>query len=590
MKIYEIQTATFYELDVRKHAGEEISTCPKCSAERKKKTIKCFSWNHEKQVGRCSHCESSFVIKREMIQEKIYARPKFNNRTELSTGMVDWFFKRGISQQTLIDLQICEGKEYMPQLEKEVNTIQFNYFRQGNLVNIKYRDGRKNFKLVKDAELIMYNLDSIAGSEECIITEGEIDTLSWHEAGFKNVVSVPNGASKNQKLEYLDNCFEYFENKTKIYLATDSDEAGKSLRDELARRLGYERCFKLDYGDYKDSNEYLVANGTESLKSLLNASKEYPIKGVFTIEDVWDDIEDIYNNGLPKGDKTGDAQLDEYIGFMAGELTMVTGIPGDGKSIYLDQISLGLCIHSDWKFAICSPESYPMAFYYTRLIKRATGRKFSKANINRDELKICGEWIKDRYSLISPEDGFHLDAILSTAKQLVMRKGIKGLILDPWNRIESSMPAGYNEGKWVVECLLKIIKFAQSTGVHVFLVAHPTKMSKNADNSNYTVPNLYSISGSAHFFNMTQNGFTIFRNRVTNQTEVHIQKVKWEHLGKTGQIDYTYDVDTARFFVPGVTDPSKSWIENVGDAPKENYISALQPSALFESAYEEPPF
>ncbi|MFA5243689.1 MAG: bifunctional DNA primase/helicase [Pedobacter sp.] len=484
---------------------------------------------------------------------------------------VDWFFKRGISQQTLIDFKITQSEEWMPQTGKKERCIQFNYFRSEELVNIKYRTGHKHFKLFKDAELIMYNIDSIVDSDECIICEGEIDAMSWHEAGFKNVVSVPNGASKGARLEYIDNCYKYFEHKTKIFLSTDNDEPGIALRDELCRRFGIERCYKVNLGDYKDANEALQ-NG---FKLTLDTATIFPIEGVFTINDVWDDIEDIYNHGLPAGDKTGDIGLDNHIGFMPGELTMVTGIPGHGKSIYLDQVSVGLAINSNWSFAVCSPESYPIGFYYTRLIKRILGKKFSKYNITPGELQEVKDWIADRYNIIMPGSGFNLDTILEKAKALVLRKGIKGLIIDPWNRIENNI----SEGKDIISNLLKIINFNQQTGVHTFLVAHPTKMPKKEDGINYVIPNLYSISGSAHFFNMTQNGMTVYRNYSTQETEVYIQKVKWEHLGKIGQVNYKYMEENARFVGEGI-EPYASWI-----AKKE--LTAIQPNLNFDKNEEE---
>lgn len=584
MQIHELSTGTDFTIEPKRSAGEEQMICPKCSHLRKKKTIKCFSWNNEKNVGHCAHCESSFVIKTEYINpKKEYFVPVFINKTELSKSMVDWFFGRGISQSTLVDFKITEGEEFMPQDGRKMNTVQFNYFKKGILTNVKYRTGNKHFKLVKDAELILFNIDAIEKSTEVLITEGEIDAMSWHQAGYKFAVSVPNGASKNAKMEWLDNCFDYFKNKEVIYIATDNDERGIELRDELARRLGYERCRKIDFKEFKDSNEYLCHKNEESLLDLIKQAKDYPIQGVFTIDDEWEGILDIYHNGMPKGDKTGDRNFDEHMGCMPGELTMVTGIPGHGKSIYLDQISIGLCINSSWRFGICSPESHPMSFYFTRLIKRLLGKKFSKANISLDELNDSRDWVKDRYHLIKPEKGYSLDEILSSAKQLVTRKGIKGLILDPWNRIENTKPNGMQDGEWIVSCLVKIISFAQATGVHVFLVAHPTKMPKNADGSNFIVPNLYSISGSAHFFNMTQNGLTIYRNMVTNMTEVHFQKVKWEHLGKTGMVEYLYNEENARFYIPG-DNPNFSWLEK-----KENEnLNTIKPNMLFDE--QESPF
>lgn len=588
MIVHEITTNTDYDLEVRKNSGEELMLCPKCSHLRQKKTVKCLSFNHNKNVGRCNHCEAHFVLKKEFIpmqENKVYVLPKFNNQTTLSDNAVNYFFKRGISQKTLTDFKISEGMEYMPQTEKNENTLQFNYFRYDQLVNIKYRDGRKNFKLVKDAELIPYNVNSIIGKNEIIICEGEIDAMSWHEAGFESVISVPNGA--NIKLDWLDTYADVFERAERIYLSTDNDDKGFILRDELARRLGYDKCLKVDFSEHKDANEYLVAKGKESLLETLKMAKEFPLVGVFGIDDCWDDIMHIYHNGMPTGYKSGDRQFDEHLGCMPGELTMVTGIPGHGKSIYLDQISIGLCINEDWKFGVCSPESHPMSFYFTRLIKRLVGKKFSKFNIDENMLMLAKDWVKDRYNLIKPDDGYSLDSILNSAKSLVLRKGIKGLILDPWNRIENTKPNGMQEGEWVVQCLVKIITFAQKTGVHVFLVAHPTKMPKVADGSNFIVPNLYSISGSAHFFNMTQNGFTIFRNMATDMTEVHFQKVKWEHLGHTGIATYLYNSENARFYEPG-DDPNINWLIKKEHPIPEVQVYTMQPSQLFDE--QDAPF
>lgn len=586
-----IERLTALGIDLKKIRGNSgVTICPKCSHERKKKNVPCLSVTIDTGLYNCHHCDWSGCVNetQKMEVKKEYFKPVFTNRTELSEKEVNYFFKRGISQDTLLKMKVTSGLEYMPQVSKQTNTIQFNYFREGNLINVKYRDGAKNFKLVKDAELIFYNLDAIKDTTWCIITEGESDCLSWIESGVNEVVSVPNGASKgSQRLEYLDNCYTYFENKEKIYIATDNDEAGRSLRDELSRRLGIDRCFWLDFGIVKDSNEYLTTFNGKKLISLLESAKEFSIEGVFTISDVWEDIEDIYNNGMPKGARTGDKLFDDHLGLMPGELTMVTGIPGHGKSIYLDQISLKLCLNENASFAICSPESHPTAFYYTRLIKRLLGKKFSKHNITLSELIECREWIKNRYNLISPPKGYDLDEILEKARLLVLKKGIKYLIIDPWNRIESTMPNGYNPMKWVQERLDKIIRFNQKNGVHTFLVAHPTKMTKPKDSEIYSVPNLYSISGSADFFNMTQNGLTVYRNFETGKTEVHFQKIKWEHLGKIGVVEYTYHEENARFYNQGIEDPDISWLP-MKDKQAELNINNIQSIEKINISYIDP--
>jgi len=142
----------------------------------------------------------------------------------------------------------------MPQTGKTENTIQFNYFVGSQLINVKYRDGRKNFKLYKGAEKVFYNINSIVGYDSCVITEGEMDVLALHEAGIRNAISVPNGATiTHNNLDYLDNCIDYFEDKKKIILALDTDAPGLALRTEFVRRLGAEACFLVDFEDCKDA-------------------------------------------------------------------------------------------------------------------------------------------------------------------------------------------------------------------------------------------------------------------------------------------------------------------------------------------------
>ena len=147
---------------------------------------------------------------------------------------------RGIPAQAVAYMKISSSQELMPQTGKKENCICFNYFEENELINTKYRDGRKNFKMITGAELIPYNIDGIAGTPQCIITEGEIDLLSFLAIGRTDVVSVPNGAGSN--LTWLDRFVEtHFEDKEVIFLAVDADEKGRQLQQELLRRLGLER-------------------------------------------------------------------------------------------------------------------------------------------------------------------------------------------------------------------------------------------------------------------------------------------------------------------------------------------------------------
>ena len=251
--------------------GKKQGICPLCSHDRKPKNqnAKCASYDWDRGLGTCHNCNTSFQLhtyQRKGASEKVYVRPTEVKHNPPASKVVEWFKTRGISQQTLTDLKIGEGPEYMPQTGKTENVIKFNYFMGDQLINVKYRDGRKNFKLYKGAEKVFYNMNSIVGYEYCIITEGEMDVLALHEAGIPNSISVPNGATLNSNnLDYLDNCIDYFEDKEKVILAVDSDEAGQALQQELVRRLGAEVCYLATFDDCKDANEYLIKYGKEKL-------------------------------------------------------------------------------------------------------------------------------------------------------------------------------------------------------------------------------------------------------------------------------------------------------------------------------------
>ena len=109
-----------------------------------------------------------------------------------------------------------------------------------------------------------------------------MDVLAYHEAGITNVISVPNGATLNHNnLDYLDNCIDYFEDKTKIILAVDADEPGQMLKQEFVRRLGAENCYLVDFQDCKDANEYLVKYGKKELRDAIHNAHQHLLLQLF---------------------------------------------------------------------------------------------------------------------------------------------------------------------------------------------------------------------------------------------------------------------------------------------------------------------
>jgi twinkle protein len=555
-RIINLQTKREFIIDLKNATGENAMPCPECSGDRKKKTAKSFSWDGQKGIGNCLHCGAKFGKKLEgtykpnELQKPIYSRPEWRNITDLEDDVLKFFTDRGLSQRVVNQVKITQGRTFFPQLEKEAKCIEFNYFRDTELINVKYRGPKKSFKLYKDAELIFYNLDSMKDMDYVIITEGEVDALSYIEAGYDSVISVPNGATKSaqQKLVYLDNCIDLFDEVKTIFIATDDDEPGRVLQEELARRLGKYRCRKVSFLGCKDANELLMKEPL-ALQDTITQSEPYPIDGVLTVDNLSDDIWRLKREGLKPGCDISIPCFNELLTFDPGYLTVVTGIPNHGKSEFLDQIMVDLSIKHGWRFGIFSPENYPLQLHFSKIASKLVGERFN--DMADHKVIQAMDYYRDNFFYIVPKEDNSVESIIEHATQLVKRYGINGLIIDAWNKLDHDFAS--NETTYIGKQLDLIINFAHKFGVHIFVVAHPTKMQRDKGNGPYLVPTLYDMAGSAHFFNKSHNGISVYRHFFedgSSSPEVFVQKVKFKHWGRQGSVALQYDIDSGRFYQP----------------------------------------
>lgn len=573
-----------------KRSGKIKTFCPQCHQTRRDKRDKSLSVDLDKGVWNCHYCgwggtvnqfdfDDSPEAKRRWMEQQpwynphrikkqrpVYKKPEARPQMDLSDKAIAWFASRGISKATLEACRVTEGQEWMPQKNGNANTVQFNYYLNGELVNTKFRTGDKCFKLVSGARLIPYLIDNIRGEKECIITEGEMDALSFYEVGLHNVVSVPNGANAN--LDYLDDFIEdFFDDKETIYIASDTDTKGVELRDELLRRFGAERCKVLEYGDgCKDANEHLMKFGGQSLAEVVRNAPDIKLEGVFTVSDFEDSLDALFEHGLQKGVTIGHDNFDRLCSFETKRLCIITGVPSSGKSEFIDEIAERLNMRYGWRFAFFSPENAPLELHASKLIEKFTGKKFDKEHLTYGEYKQVKQHLETNFYFISPKSDFRVDTILEKAKFLVRRKGIKALVIDPYNRLEDESE-GEQETKYISRLLDKLTNFAQQHDVLVILMAHPTKMRKDKDGEP-EVPTLYDISGSANFNNKADFGIVVHRNRVENTVEIHVQKVRFRHLGEVGTALFKYNLNNGRYV------PYTNGIEPVWD--NENHIIADQ--------------
>ena len=518
--------------------GKAQGICPLCSHDRQPKNQKaeCASYDWERGLGTCHNCNTTFQLhtyQRKGASEKVYVRPDNIVLEPVKDKVTEWFKSRGISQRTLDDLNVSQGPEWMPQTGKTENTIQFNYIMGDQVINVKYRDGRKNFKLYKGAEKIFYNINSVIGYEYCVITEGEMDVLAFHEAGIKNVVSVPNGATLgNNNLDYLDNCIDYFDDKEKIILAVDSDDAGQALQQELVRRLGAEVCFLADFEECKDANEYLIKYGKEKLAERISRARPVPLENVTTFRDIENEVTDFVTNGFKPGFQIGLPNFDDIFSTYTGQFITVTGIPSSGKSDFVDQMVVGYNANYGWKTAFASPENAPTYLHAHKLMRKTWGDMPTRSDIGTDKWKQVAEHVNDNYFFIDMER-YTLESVLRKGAELVKRKGIKCLVIDPFNKVRDVDCKTEDVNRYTMEYLTKIEMFAKKYDVLVFIVAHPTKMYKDKDGK-IEEPTMYNIKGGGEWYDASYHGILVHRNYEEKTVKAKILKVKFQNLGENG--------------------------------------------------------
>ena len=540
--------------------GQQYTVCPQCSESRKKTQDKCLSVDTDRQIWNCHHCHWTGKLKKNIelpsrTPKPRFIKPNWKSNDSLPEKVVKYFEERGISEATLKCNDIQYVTEiYFPQVKGKRGAICFLYKRNKEIVNVKYRSGEKHFKQETGAEKIFYGLDDIDGKgHTLIITEGEIDKLSFDEIRYNFSVSVPDGApapgTKNfrTKFEYLENCKSEIAHITDFILAVDNDPAGQTLEYELARRLGFEKCLRVTYPeDCKDANEVLVKHGEEGLKRLIGLAKPFPVVGVNGVEDLHGDLIKLYRNGYATVYETGWSSVDKLYKVRPGEMTILTGYTGHGKSEFLDALLVNLAMLHDWSFGVCSLENLPYERQVKKLAEKVSGKPFFSdkgERMTETELLNAESFLQEHFYFINP-DRVEIDEILKIGKALIFRHGIHGLVIDPYNELDHKRQPGMTETEYVSQFLSIIRRFARMNNIAVWVVAHPTKPNRDGI---IEAPTAYDISGSANWANKADNALSVFRGQ-DNEVQIHVTKIRFKEVGHIGRVDLKYENKSGRYF------------------------------------------
>lgn len=548
--------------------GRQIKVvCPFCHNARTNKRDRSLSIHTETLAYHCHYCGAKGYLKsrtenflkehtiRMKPQKKTYTRPPQKNldeKSHFSASFMEYINSRGISEKTLIEARVTQEVEFIPQIKQKAGCIAFNYYLEEELINTKFRTRGKDFKLISGAQLIPYNINSISeekyGEDEeryAIITEGEFDALTYIECGYSHVVSMPNGANSNT--EWLDDFIEsHFDKLDVIYISSDNDRKGIEARDELIRRFGKENCRIIEYPkDCKDINEVLVKHGRDAVCSCFDNYIEQEMDGVLNLYDVEESLDTLFRKGLENGATLGIPNLDGILSFQTGMLNVVTGVPSHGKTYMLNYIIVRLNILHGWKTAIFSHEFVPVSLHASQIIETLGGKRFNSNNYNLQVYEKMKEYVSNNFFWLDPNDT-DINSVLDRARYLIKKKGIKSLVIDPFNSLRDKERRNAKQDEYISEFLQNIREFARKYNVSVFLVMHPTKLNK-LENGLYPVCDLYNCKGASEIYDKADIGLTVWRNEKEEYAELHITKIKFRHLGSKGYATFKFNLNNGRY-------------------------------------------
>lgn len=512
-------------------------TCPKCSHARKKSKDKCLGITFEGEIVKyhCFNdgCDFEGIISNDkyikpIAIKKTYTLPKAPVVKTNKERVYEYFQKRGISKETVdaFKVELSDRQE-----------IVFPFIRDDKVVNYKYRDSKKKFRQEKNTESIFFGMHLINPEiKELVICEGEIDAMSFYEAGIQ-AVSVPQGATE-KKMEYIDNCFEWLDSFDSYVIAVDKDPAGEILKENLLNRLEKYKCKIVDWGVYsidgKDANDFLKSKdgGVSVLKEAVEIAKITNIEGIETFGSAKSKIMDFYRNGYTSGVSTGFNNVDKIFKIKTGNLMIITGIPASGKSFFADNLIFNLTQSDGWKHLICTMEN-SIENHFSRFAEMYKKKSFDKKNHNsmtEKEVSESMDFLDMNFYRFTLDKRWKIEEIIKKAIYCVKRYGVKTLTIDPYNRLDNDYSKHSREDKYIDYMLSSLSSFAKKYNVLVIFVAHPTKVRGD------DIPNMYSISGGSSWYNMADYGIIVHRGRDENgkrinQNQILVKKIKDSHLG-----------------------------------------------------------
>lgn len=434
--------------------------------------------------------------------------------------------ERGISEETASKLlwHVSDDWLVMPVV------------KDGQVVGNKKRKFGKDKAFIQDkgTPQIFYNYDAIAVNETLIITEGEIDCATALDCGYL-AVSVPNGAPMQpieggSKYAYLDD----LPKGKDVILAFDDDPAGHNLLHDVSSRIGKALCKWVKYPKgCKDLNETLQRYGKKGVHETIKRAQYVKVDGLC-------DMDDLPPPAFTEAIPCPVYGMSELYRIRRGDFTVVTGIPGMGKTTFVNEIVAQMAIQHQWRTCVATFEQNPRADFepwlHTHFNKKPSHLQTPQ------QIDAAKQFVKSYIKLIVPTEDEDIDLLWlkERIEAAVLRHNCQLVVIDPWNEMDHIHPAAMSQTEYTGFAIRQLKKLALRLNIHMIVVTHPAKMQRNRDGE-YPQPSLYDIADSAHWRNKADMGIIVHRDDDKTSRVIVAKCRYWGKIGRTGEAKMSYD-------------------------------------------------
>jgi archaellum biogenesis ATPase FlaH len=207
---------------------------------------------------------------------------------------------------------------------------------------------------------------------------------------------------------------------------------------------------------------------------------------------------------------TGILELDKKVmGLMMGDVTIISGLSGAGKTSLLDNIILNV-IQRNYKVACWSGELQDFRFQ-SWLDQMAAGKNYVRQATGYEDLyfapqdvcKQVNEWLKGKLFLYNNDYGNKWNQLFADIQEIVESQGVSVVVIDNLMALNLTYMGEKNEKQ--TQFINELKDYTKRKNIHVILVCHPRK------EQSYQLLRMESISGTADLTNLCDNLFIIHR-------------------------------------------------------------------------------